>query len=140
MQKQVTDSMDAGTIPPVGAREVGKFQKLIVWQRAHALCLWLYRVTAKFPAHEQYGLTSQLRRNAQSVPSNIVEGSKRPTVNDRKHYHVIAEGSLEEMKYQLLLARDLGYITVAEYTAGIAQCREVGYLLHALTRRIVAEK
>ncbi|WP_246589459.1 four helix bundle protein [Desertibacillus haloalkaliphilus] len=70
--------------------------KLIVWKKAHILVLKVYDITSSFPRDEQFGLTSQLRRAAVSVPSNIVEGKAR--------------GSLEEVKYQLLLARDLKYI------------------------------
>lgn len=112
------------------------FRKLIIWQRAHELCLWVYRTTSRFPHYELFGLTSQMRRNGQSIPSNIAEGSKRPSVTDRKHYNVIAEGSLEELKYQIILARDLQYMSDEEYEDGMHRCREVGYLLHAYTEKM----
>ncbi len=112
------------------------FRKLVVWQKAHELCLWVYLVTSAFPPHELFGLTSQLRRNGQSVPSNLAEGSKRPTRADRQHYNVIAEGSLEEMKYQLILARDLHYITEDQYQDGERRCQEVGRVLHAYTEKM----
>lgn len=112
------------------------FRKLIVWQKAHVLCLWVYRATSKFPSHELFGLVSQMRRNSQSVPSNLAEGSKRPTIADRKHYNVIAEGSLEELKYQLMLARDLHYISVEQHDEGLRHCQEVGRLLHAYSEKM----
>jgi four helix bundle protein len=113
-----------------------KFRELIVWQRAHALCLWVYRATQAFPKHELFGLTSQMRRNGQSIPSNIAEGSKRRTTADWNHYNVIAEGSLEELKYQIILSRDLGYLTDAQHDDGMRLCQEVGYLLHAYAQSL----
>lgn len=113
-----------------------KWKQLIVWQKAHELCLWTYRVTSAFPNHELFGLTSQMRRNGQSIPSNLAEGSKRPSIVDRRHYHVIAEGSLEELKYQLLLSRDLEYISNAQFDDGMARCQEVGRLLHAYNQKL----
>lgn len=113
-----------------------KFRKLIVWQKAHELCLWTYRATATFPSHELFGLTSQMRRNGQSIPSNIAEGSKRPSVVDRRHYNVIAEGSLEELKYQIILARDLGYLTAEQHDDGMGRCQEIGRLLYRYSEKM----
>jgi len=85
------------------------FQDLIVWQKAHQFVLSVYRFTKVFPKEEIYGLTSQLRRSAISVPANIAEGFKKRNVIDKKRYFNIAQGSLEESRYFLILAKDLNY-------------------------------
>ncbi len=85
------------------------FQDLLVWQKAHALVLGVYRATAAFPKHEMYGLSSQLQRAAVSVPANIAEGFKRRGRADKARFMNIAQASLEECRYFLILAQDLGY-------------------------------
>ena len=82
-----------------------RFTDLKVWQRSHALVLAIYRATMSFPADERFGITSQLRRAAVSVPSNIAEGSKRQGRLDYARFLNIAEGSLSETQYLLMLAR-----------------------------------
>lgn len=86
------------------------FTQIIAWQKAHELALFTYRLTAAFPKTEQFGLTSQLRRSAISVSANIAEGFKRRGRNDKRHFYTIAAGSLEELRAEFLLARDLGYL------------------------------
>jgi four helix bundle protein len=85
------------------------FQDLIVWQKAHAFVLGVYHLSAKFPAHEMYGLTAQLRRAAVSVPGNIAEGFKKRGRPDKARVMNIAEASLEEARYYLILAREPSY-------------------------------
>src|SRR6266550_2356163 len=85
------------------------FQDLIVWRKAHQLVLGVYRLTKEFPREEVYGLTSQFRRAAISVPANIAEGFKKRGRPDKVRFMNIAEGSLEECRYYLILAEDLGY-------------------------------
>jgi four helix bundle protein len=85
------------------------FQELVVWQKAHELVLDVYRLSRKFPKEETYGLTSQLRRAVVSVPANIAEGFKKRGRNDKIRYLNIAQGSLEETRYYLLLSQDLEY-------------------------------
>ncbi len=85
------------------------FRELLVWQKAHAFALSVYRATDPFPAHERYGLTSQLRRAAGSIGSNIVEGFRRRTIPDKQRFYNTAQGSADECLYQLILAGDLGY-------------------------------
>jgi four helix bundle protein len=86
-----------------------KFTDLKVWQRSHALALKLYELTRAFPDFEKYGLTSQLRRAVVSVPTNLAEGSKRKTRVEYARFVNMAEASLAETEYLLILCRDLKY-------------------------------
>jgi four helix bundle protein len=85
------------------------FQDLIVWQKAHAFVLAAYLISKNFPREEIYGLTSQFRRAAVSIPANIAEGFKKRGGNDKARFMNIAQGSLEECRYYLILTSDLGY-------------------------------
>ena len=85
------------------------FKDLVVWQKAHQLVIKIYRLSKTFPKDELFGLTSQLRRAAVSVPANIAEGFKRATIRDKLRYLNIAQGSLEEVRYYLILCHDLEY-------------------------------
>lgn len=91
------------------------FRELRVWQLAHELTLDVYRLTNTFPSEERFGVTSQVRRAASSVPFNIVEGSARSDA-EFLHFLRIALGSATEVEYALLLSRDLGYLSPADYT------------------------
>jgi len=95
---------------------ITSFRQLETWQEAHKLVLMVYRVTADFPPDERFGLVSQMRRAAASVPANIAEGFKRRGVQDKIRFYNVAEGSLEELKYFILLSHDLGYIAIAQTT------------------------
>jgi four helix bundle protein len=86
------------------------YRELKVWQRAYQLCLEIYKITKRFPNEERYGLTSQIRRAAVSVPSNIAEGYGRKTTPEYIRFLYIAYGSNCEMETQILLSGDLGYI------------------------------
>lgn len=107
------------------------FRDLQVWQKAHALVLEVYKITKSFPSHEMYGLISQLRRAVLSVASNIVEGFKRHSIHDSIHFYYMADASLEEVKYQLLVARDLGYINQKGYEAVIKLAEEASKMLRS---------
>ena len=109
------------------ASPASSFHDLVVWQEAHKLVLAIYQVTAEFPKSEQYGLVSQMRRAAVSVPANIVEGFKRMSYAEKSRFYNIAEASLEELKYYLILSSDLGYC--AETVALTQQADKVGRLL-----------
>lgn len=85
------------------------FQDLEIWQKAHAFVLRVYRLTAGFPRQELYGLTSQFRRAAVSIPANIAEGFRKFGTADKARFMNTAEGSLEECRYYCILAQDLGY-------------------------------
>src|SRR5882757_3443946 len=96
--------------PEPGRRAPAKsFEQLIAWQKAHQFVLATYRFTDNFPRTEIYGLTSQLRRAAVSIPANIAEGFKKRGRADKVRFFNIAQGSLEECRYYLILAKDLNY-------------------------------
>lgn len=107
------------------------FKEIKAWQKAHELVLAVYKATNSFPKSELFGLTSQIRRAAVSVPSNIVEGFKRNSKNDSVRFYIIAEGSLEELKYQILLADSLGYIAEKKFYEELEVLMdEVGKLIY----------
>jgi len=111
------------------------FEDLIVWQKAHAFVIGVYRITAGFPRDEIYGLSAQLRRAAVSVPANIAEGFKRRGRPDKARLMNVAEGSLEEARYYLRLAHDLGYNSDASLPQ---QADEVGRLLGSYARTLLS--
>lgn len=86
------------------------FTDLIVWQKAHKFVLDVYKLTSKFPKEETYGLASQFRRAAVSIPANIAEGFVKKGKLDKLRFYNIAQGSIQECKYYLILSRDLNYI------------------------------
>lgn len=110
------------------------FRKLKVWKKSHELTLLIYKLTKKFPSEEKFGLVSQMRRAASSVPANIAEGNKRSSNKDQRHFAVIAEGSLEELKYFLFLSFDLDYINKKEGKEAMDLAREVGKMLCGLKK------
>ena len=110
--------------------------KLLVWQKSHELTLKIYQITNRFPKEEMFGLTSQIRRAATSVPSNIVEGKARGSSKDYKRFLMIARGSLEETKYQLLLAKDLKYIDEVSYKEILKLADETGKMLNGLINKL----
>ena len=97
------------------------FEDLAVWRKAHALVLSVYRVTAGFPKSEMYGLTSQLRRAMVSVPANIAEGFMRRSKTEKLRFLNIAQGSLQEARYYLILAADLGYVDTLDLQKDLAE-------------------
>jgi four helix bundle protein len=112
------------------------FRDLKVWERAHAYVLRLYRSTSTFPREEVYGLTSQIRRAALSVPSNIAEGCGRQGDPELARFCQIAMGSASEAEYQLLLAHDLGYLEPTEYQELDQQLSEVKRMLNGLIQKL----
>ncbi|HJU54055.1 MAG TPA: four helix bundle protein [Pyrinomonadaceae bacterium] len=111
------------------------FQDLIVWQKAHQFVLAVYNYSDYFPKKEVYGLTSQFRRAAISIAANIAEGFKKKGVNDKARFLNIAQGSLEECRYYIVLAKDLGYGDNPEL---LPQLEEVSKLLEKYTAAILA--
>ena len=96
--------------------KIETFRDIIAWQKAHQMVLSVYKLSRKFPKEELFVLVSQIRRAAISVPANIVEGFRRRSLKDSLNFYRIADASLEELKYHLLLSHDLGYISTQEYT------------------------
>ena len=111
------------------------FQDLIVWQKAHRFVLSVYRISKQFPREEIYGLTSQFRRASISIPANIAEGFKKRGRADKVRFMNIAEGSLEECRYYLILTKDLGYGDPSEV---VGQLEEVSKLLGGYSAAIRA--
>lgn len=111
------------------------FRELIVWQKAHQFVLQTYGLTESFPKHELFGLTSQFRRAAVSVPANIVEGFVKKGQLDKARFMNIAQGSIEECRYYLILAQDLGYGETREHHELLV---EVSRLLEAYASAILA--
>jgi four helix bundle protein len=109
------------------------FEDLIVWQKSHALVLEVYKLTKDFPQHELYGLRSQLRRACVSVPGNIAEGFRKRGLLDKIRFLNIAQGSLEESRYYLILAHDLGYL---DHTVLKDLIEEISRLLSAYIKGI----
>ena len=114
------------------------FRKLRVWREAHALSIAVYHRTRCFPRQETYGLTSQMRRAAMSVPTNIAEGCGRRGPRELARFLSIALGSANELHYQLLLARDLELLTHAECHELEAHVEGIGRMLSTLLRKVVA--
>jgi len=113
-----------------------RFTDLKVWQRSHLLALQVYRLTKALPADEMYGLVSQLRRAAVSVPTNIAEGSKREGNRDFARFLNISEGSLAETEYLIMLARDLDYLTPTSVEPLLLEIKEVARMLHYLRVKV----
>jgi four helix bundle protein len=116
------------------------FTQLQVWQRAHQLVLSIYRYSGTFPKEERYGLTSQLRRAAVSVPTNLAEGAKRQSQADFARFINIAEGSLAESEYLVRLAHDLGYLSEDVAAPLVREADELSRMLYALRARVEAQK
>ena len=110
------------------------FQDLLVWQKAHQFVLSVYNYSDYFPQKEVYGLTSQFRRAAISIAANIAEGFKKKGRSDKAHFLNIAQGSLEECRYYLVLAKDLGY---GDNPDLLPQLEEVSKLLEKYTAAIL---
>ena len=116
------------------------FRKLQVWHKAHQFALDVYKCTRAFPAEERFGLTSQLRRAAASVPANLAEGCGRSSDKDLARFVSIAAGSASEAEYHLLLAHDLGYLDVDEYRAAGSRVEEVKRMLSGFHRKLTPDR
>lgn len=115
-----------------------RFTELNVWQRSHELVLEIYRLTERFPDYERYGVTSQLRRAAVSVPCNIAEGSKRQHPKDYARFLNIAEASLAEAEYLLILSKDLGYVDRESEETVRREAEEISRMLNSLREKVEA--
>src|SRR6478672_10998878 len=111
------------------------FRDLVVWQKAHEFVLAVYRMTESFPDREKFGLSHQMRRAAVSIPANIAEGFGKRSQAEKARFLNIAKGSLEECRYYLILARDLGYGQTESLNETL---EEASRLLNAYARAILA--
>ena len=110
--------------------------QLKVWQKTHELVLEIYRLTAKFPRTEIYGLINQLKRAAYSVPVNIVEGQSRQTTREYLQFLYNARGSLEEVRYFLLLSMELGYLSEKDHEILESKYESASRMLNALIKSL----
>lgn len=115
--------------------KIKKFTDLAVWKEGHQLVLDVYVMTKKFPRSETFGLVSQMQRAAVSITSNIAEGFGRYTYKERSRFYYIAQGSLTELKNQLLIARDIGYISNPEYSEAENQANQTHRILQGFIRK-----
>ena len=111
-------------------------EKFVLLRKSHELVLYIYKITQSFPKEEIYSLTSQIRRAAVSIPSNIAEGKARKSKKEFERFLLIARGSLEELSYQMLLSKDLGYIDAKERDAFLKLAAEIGKLLNGVIRSL----
>jgi four helix bundle protein len=116
------------------------FRELKVWGKGHQLTLAAYKITGGFPKHELFGLTSQIRRCSSSIPANIAEGCGRLGNSELHRFLQIACGSVNELEYHFLLAKDLGYMTLSDYLALHKDLLDVKRMLVALTRKVGSER
>jgi four helix bundle protein len=112
------------------------YKKLTVWQKSHSLTLSVYQATSVFPKNEMYGLTSQIRRACTSIPANIAEGCGRGGGAELAQFLRIAQGSASELEYELLLAKELGFLSFQNYTDLNNLLIEVRRMLTALIKKI----
>lgn len=113
------------------------WKDLLVWKKSHLLVLEIYKISGIFPDNERYGLIQQIRRSAASIPANIVEGKSKKTDKEFLLSLYNSRGSLEETRYHLLLARDLGYIDSVIYNSAEDLSTEVSILLNDLINSIL---
>ncbi len=121
-------------------RKMTSFTDLKAWQGSHRLSLDIYKLTKNFPSSEQFGLSAQLKRAAVSVTSNIAEGYGRSTQADKEHFYTMASGSLYEIKSQLILARDLGFIASKDFQVIADNANIAHKLLNGLLKAHKASK
>ena len=108
------------------------YERLIAWQEAHKLYLWIHERTGKFPEHEQKRLVDQMRRSAYSAPMNLAEGCNKRTLKERRRFYEIAASSLEELHYQCRLSRDLKYFSEEEFLHVQSHICKTSYLINRL--------
>jgi four helix bundle protein len=116
------------------------FHNLKVWERAHKLTLSIYMITKQFPKDELYGLTSQMRRAAASIPTNIAEGCGRDSQTELTRFLYIAMGSSSELDYQLLLSHDLQYLEDKTFQEFSTELIEIRRMLNAFIQKITRDK
>ncbi len=115
------------------------FQRLSIWQKSHTLTLKIYMLTKSFPKDELFGLISQMRRSCSSIPTNIAEGCGRNSGTELRRFLVIAAGSASELQYQLLLSKDLNYITQTIYDELDTEIIQIRKMIYSYTTKLTIE-
>ncbi len=116
--------------------KISSAEELDVFKKIHALVLKVYELTKQFPSEEKFGLTSQIRRSAISIPSNLLEGANRLNSKEYRQFVGIARGSTAELKYQLLLSKDLGYISDDTYQSTNQEILDISKMLFGLAKSL----
>ena len=114
--------------------KIQSFKDLVAWQKGHVLVIKVYKLTKKWPREEVFGLTSQVRRAAVSITSNISEGFSRTTSKDKANFYSVALGSLTELQSQLLISKDLEYITQEEFITSSEDTILISKLINGLIK------
>jgi len=112
------------------------YKELQVWQKAVAFVTETHKTTRGFPAEERFGLTTQIRRAATSVPANVAEGWGRASTKEYVQFLVVARGSLVELETHLIVSRDLGYLNAAQLEAAQSRIEEIGKMLNGLIQSL----
>ena len=115
-----------------------RFEQLEVWEKAHELVLKIYKITKDFPSEEKFGLVSQMRRASVSIPADIAEGFKKYGLKDKRNFYNIAQGSLEELRYYLILSKELGYYENTDEFHELIE--NIGKMLYRLIKSIQGTK
>ena len=116
------------------------FKNLEIWKRSHKLTLAIYKATQQFPKEEMFGLTSQIRRAVSSIPTNIAEGCGRRTNAELANFLNIASGSASEVEYEILLAKDLGYITTEQCEEWTREVSEIRSMIATYMSKLTTKK
>lgn len=111
-------------------------EELEVFKKSHNLTLNIYKITESFPQTEKFGLVSQMRRASSSICANLLEGSHRLNRKEFRQFAGIAKGSAGELKYHLLLSKDLGYLRESEYSTLIAEIEQISIMLNGLVKSL----
>jgi len=119
----------------VEKKQISSFTELIVWQEGHKLVLMIYKQTKVFPAEERFSLTDQMKRASMSVTNNIAEGFGRKTYKDKLHFYYQSFGSISELQNQMIIARDLKYISSTQYQQLLTQQIIVSKLLQGIIKK-----
>lgn len=114
-------------------------EELDVFKLLHEMALVIYKITKTFPEDERFGLSSQMRRASYSIPMNIAEGAGRLNTGEYRQFVGVARGSTSELKYQLLLARDLGYIHPRDHEDLRNKCERISQMLTALAKSLAGK-
>jgi len=115
-----------------------RFEQLEVWEKAHELVLKIYKITEDFPSEEKFVLVSQMRRASVSIPADIAEGFKKYGLKDKRNFYNIAQGSLEELRYYLILFKELGYYENTDEFHELIE--NIGKMLYRLIKSIQGTK